>query len=223
MKIMTREVKLYEIPKIPEVARVLDDSVLESYNESVKSDFNCDRARATLMKFEKQDGELTGSNPFMLVHLQNSGLLKGARITLRQDLETALRFNPDIFAGNCIDFALALRTAGDSYSPNDLIAKTLAEQLNQRAIKLGKGKLIPISALKLREDENSHYGLVFNLNDSARNFEDLSQFKWYHQRDKGIARAYLDGVDGWDSSNVGLSGSVGYGRVVVVSGEASVK
>ena len=70
---MAREVVLYEIPKTLEVARVLDDSVLEKYNDSVKSAYSSERAREVLSRFGKYNGELTGSNPFMLVHLQNSG------------------------------------------------------------------------------------------------------------------------------------------------------
>ncbi|PIN79402.1 hypothetical protein COV16_04395, partial [Candidatus Woesearchaeota archaeon CG10_big_fil_rev_8_21_14_0_10_34_8] len=154
---MAREVALYEIPKTPETARVLDDSILKGYNDSVKSAYNSDKAREVLSKFEKAEGELAGSNSFMLVHLQNSGLVTG-RIAIRQDLEKALRSGLNL-SGNYVDFGLALRTAGDSYSPNDLLAKILAGQLDRRGIKLGKGKFIPVSALRLREDSDSEYGL----------------------------------------------------------------
>jgi len=177
---MVRETALYKLPETFETARVLDDSKLNEYNDSVKSAYNSDKARAVLSKFGKSNGELTGSNPFMIVHLQNSGLANG-RIVTRADLETALRFSPDIFRGNYVDFGLALRTAGDSYSPNDLLAKTLAEQLSKRDVKIGKGIFIPISALRLREDTNSKYGLVFDLKDDAE-VEDLSKQRWDYGR-----------------------------------------
>ena len=220
-KSMAREAALYEIPKVLEKARVLDDSVLARYNESVKSAYNSDKAREVLSKFGKQGGELTDSNPFMLVALQNSGLLDGARIATRQDLETASRISPNIFSGNFIDFGLALRTPRDSYKPNDLLAETLGKELKQRRIKLGNGKLIPISALRLRENSDSEYGLVFDLSEDAEGLENLFQFKWDYMREQGLARAGLGGDGGWYSYYEGLAGSGDGGRVVVVSDDAS--
>lgn len=217
---MAREVALYEIPKTLEVAKVLDDSVLERYNTSVKSAYNSDRARKVLSKFGRENGELTGSNIFMLVHLQNSGLLN-ERIATRRDLETALRLSPDIFRGNYINFGLALMTEGDSYRCNDLLAKTLAKQLKNRGINLGK--LIPISALRNEESPDSAYGLVFKLKDDVTELEDLSDSKWECQREQGIARACLGWVGYWDFKDIDLADSGGYGRVVIVSGEASAE
>ena len=217
---MAREAALYEIPKVLEKARVLDDSKLNEYNDSVKSAYNSDKAREVLSKFGAQNGELTNSNPFMLVALQNSGLLDGARIATRQDLETASRISPHIFSGNYIDFGLSLRTPRDSYRPNDLLAETLGKELKQRRIKLGNGKLIPISALRLRENSDSEYGLVFDLSEDAEGLENLFQFKWDYMREQGLAGAYLD-WGGWGSDSGGLAGSGGDGRVVVVSDESA--
>ena len=219
---MAREAALYEIPKVLEKARVLDDSVLARYKESVKSAYNSDKAREVLSKFGAQNGELTNSNPFMLVALQNSGLLDGARIATRQDLETASRISPNIFSGNFIDFGLALRTPRDSYKPNDLLAETLGKELKQRRIKLGKGKLIPISALKLRENSDSEHGLVFDLSEDAEELEDLSQFKWDYMREQGLARAYFSRDGRWVAYGAGgLAYSSDDYRVVVVSDDAS--
>ena len=104
---MTRQVKLYEIPKVLETAGILDDSVLDAYNDSIKG-FN-EKARTTLGKFGKADGELTGSCPFMLVHLANSGLLPaGSRLAIRPDLEKAVSFEPDFLAGRYVDCELNL-------------------------------------------------------------------------------------------------------------------
>ena len=219
---MAREAALYEIPKVLEKARVLDDSVLARYNESVKSAYNSDKAREVLSKFGKQGGELTDSNPFMLVALQNSGLLDGARIATRQDLETASRISPHIFSGNYIDFGLSLRTPRDSYRPNDLLAETLGKELKQRRIKLGKGKLIPISALRLREDADSSYGLLFDLKDGAE-VEDLSKQRWNYVKEEGLVGAYLVRGGDWYSNDRYLDSSSGNGRVVIVSGEATAK
>lgn len=53
------------------IVRILDDSVLEAYNESIKS-YNSERARESLGKFNRCDGELTGSDPLMIIQLANS-------------------------------------------------------------------------------------------------------------------------------------------------------
>jgi len=216
---MAREAALYDSKSL-EVARVLDNSLLAEYIDSVKSSYNSKKARQVLGKFSTGEGETIGSSPFMLVHLQNSGLLSGRRIATRQDLETALRSRPDFLSENSADCGLSLITAGDSYLPNDLLAKNLSEQLKQRAIKLRKGKLIPISALRLREDSNSAYGLVFDLNEDVKKLEDLSQFEWNCQRNEGLSRAGLSRFRYWNSFVGNLGDSVASGRVVVISGEA---
>ena len=72
--------------------------------------------------------------------------------------------------------------------PYPYVGKVLFE-LKKRGIKLGKGKLIPISALNLKENSDSEYGLVFELKEDAKEFEDLSKYRWDYQRDQGLARA----------------------------------
>ena len=216
---MTRQVKLYEIPKVLETAGILDDSVLDAYNDSIKG-FN-EKARTTLGKFGKADGELTGSCPFMLVHLANSGLLPaGSRLAIRPDLEKAVSFDSDFLAGRYTDFGLALRTAGDSHAPNDLLAKRLAKQLEQRNIELGKGKLIYFDALTQTQDNDSAYGLVFDLKDNAKDLiRDIADFKWDYTRQEGLACAYLYDGRYWYSDYEHLGVSNSDGRVVPISAE----
>jgi hypothetical protein len=220
---MAKEIPLYEIPKNIEIARILDDSALEKYIGYVKSKYNSEKARSTLLRFNSSNNELTGSNPFMLVCLQNSGLLSvNSRIATRQDLEKAIHYNKgNPFSENYVDFGLALRTNKDTHTSNDLLAKVLAEELKQRGIKLGK--LIPISALNLKENSNSAYGLVFSLKEDVKELEDLNNFKWNYKRDNGIARAYFYGDGYWISNVEKLADSNGNGRVVVISGEATQK
>src|SRR3989344_1160218 len=207
---MARETVLYEVSKTLEIVRVLDASVLNEYNESVRSAYNSDRARAVLSRFGEFKGELTGSNTFMLVHLQNAGLAKG-RIATRADLEKALRFGLNL-SGNYVNFGLALRTARDSYLLNDLLAKTLAGQLDKREVKIGEGKFIPISALGLREVPDSYYGLVFDLKDGAE-VEDLSKQRWNYFKEEGLVGAYLVRGGDWYSNDRYLDSSSGNGRV----------
>ena len=205
------------------IARILDDSVLEEYNESIKG-YN-ERARGSLGKFDRSDGKLIGSNPLMIIHLVNSKLLpEGTKLATREDLGNAISKDGSFLRGKYADFALALRTAGDFYEPNNLLAKRLAEQLKRRDISLDRGKLIPLDALSLTEDENSAYGLVINLKDRAKSsIRDLNDFKWDRTRDKGLACALLYMDRYWDSNFEHLAYSSGLGRVVVVSAKGATK
>jgi len=220
---MASQVQLYQIPEKLEVARVLDDSILPAYTESIQG-FN-ERARQTLGNFESIDNQLAGSNPFMLVHLLNQGLVPGERLAERPDLEKAVAYDPKFVARNWVDFGIALKTPGDSYRKNDLLAGTLAEQLKQRGISLGSGKLIPYNALRNRQHDESAYGLVLDLNETAEaaHIRDLSEFRWDYTIGEGMARAYLYGDRVWYYDDVGLDISGSSARVVVVSGEATEK
>ena len=199
------------------IIRILDDSVLEAYNESIKG-YN-EKARKSLGRFSKSDGELTGSSPLMLIQLANSRALpKGTRLARREDLEYAKSQDSDFLIENYTDFGLALRTKGDSYQPNDLPAKRLAEQFKQRNIKLGKGKLISLDALSLVDDENSVYGVVAELKEGAENsIRELSDYEWNYTRNEGLACADLLRSRYWLSLVRRLAYSDGIGRVVVVS------
>ena len=207
-----------------EKIKILDSSILPDYNDSIKAYKNA-RARESLGKFKDINGELAGSNSFMLVHLANSGLLKpGSRMAERKDIETAISFDKSFLAGNYADFGLALWTPGSSYARNDLLAKILAGQLEHRGISLGSGKLISLNALHLKENENSSYGLVFELNENIENMvSDLKDYKWNYLRNNGLACAYLGRYRVGDSGNVHLVFSGGNGRVAVVSAEGAAR
>ena len=210
-----------------ESASILDNFVLEKYNESIKS-YN-GKARGFLGKFSSSKiGELTGSSPLMQIHLLNSGLLpEDVRLATRGELEVTIGKTPSFLQGSYYDFGIALLTSGDNnYKPNDLIAKALAEQLKYKGIELGGGKLIYFSAFDKPVDyEESDYGLLLKLKDlSARELDirNLSDFNWNYQRGEGSACAYLFGGKGWVTSDFELLGrSDDGGRVVVVSGEAT--
>ena len=202
---------------------VLDNLDLQAYNDSIQQ-FG-PRAREVLGKLEGSREQPTGSNPFMLVHLLNQGLVPGERLAERPDLEQAVAYDPQFVAGNWVDFGIALKTPGDSYRKNDLLAGTLAEQLKQRGISLGSGKLIPFKVLRNRQHDESAYGLVLDLNETAEaaNIRDLSEFRWNYTIGEGMVRAYLDGGRGWYYDNWVLDDSDSGARVVVVSGEATEK
>lgn len=219
---MANQVLLYQIPKRLDVARVLDDSVLPVYTDSIQG--LKPRAREVLGKFGSAEGQLTGSNPFMLVHLLNHGLIPGERLSERPDLEKAIIYDPEFVKEKWVDFGIVLKTPGDSYKPNDLPARLLAEQLKQKGVSLDSGKLIPFNVLRNQEHDNSAYGLVFGLNDQfeADAVRDLSDFRWDYTRDQGMAGAYLYRNRGWCYDRY-LDVSYGFARVVVVGGEATTK
>lgn len=209
-----------------ESASILDDSILEAYNDSIKG-YNL-KARKVLGQFGRSElGELTGSSPLMKIDLLNSGLLpEDARLATRSDLESAISKAPNFLQGLYCDFGLALWTPGDvNYKPNDLIAKTLAEQLKHKGIELGNGKLIYFSAFdKPVDSKESYYGLLLNLKDLSLNelgIRDLADFNWNYQRGEGVACACLDWIGYWNAGDGHLGWSDGDGRVVVVSGEAT--
>jgi len=202
---------------------VLDNLDLQAYNDSIQQ-FG-PRAREVLGKLEGSREQPTGSNPFMLVHLLNQGLVPGERLAERPDLEKAVAYDPQFVAGNWVDFGIALKTPGDSYRKNDLLAGTLAEQLKQRGISLGSGKLIPFKVLRNRQHDESAYGLVLDLNETAEaaHIRDLSEFRWNYTIGEGMVRACLYRYRGWDYGNGVLDSSGSDARVVVVSGEATEK
>ena len=219
---MTKQVVLPEDPT--QVASILDGSVLQAYNDSIQK-YN-ERARETLGKLNHAGVELTGSSPFMLVHLVNSGALpEDVRLATRADLEVTTSKCGDFLSGNYVDFGLALKTAGDSYKPNDLPAKVIAKDLEKRGVEIRSGKLIPFAVLKPEEHDNSAYGVVFKLNDGATKDSvlDLGQFEWDYTRDDGLSCAHFDSNRNWNSDGRGLAGSGGYGKVVVVSGGATAQ
>ncbi|MEK6843937.1 MAG: hypothetical protein AABX83_00770 [Nanoarchaeota archaeon] len=211
---MTNQVK-----KQNGIIRILDGSVLEAYNESIKG-YN-EKARKSLGKFSKIDGELTGSSPLMLIQLAScDALLEGVRLATRDDLEYAKSQDSDFLRGHYTDFGLALITAGDPYAPNDLLVKRLTDQLKHRNIKPGKGKLIPLGVLSLADYEDSGYGVVIDLKEEAeKSIRDLNDFKWDYMRDEGLSCTSLGRYmsRGWGSGDGHLADSIGYGRVVVVN------
>jgi hypothetical protein len=209
---------------------VLPASVMGPYLDSIKS-YNSPKARETLGRGNNKvsivDDEFAGSSPLIQLQLlyldeKNPGLFPNqTRPSTREDLEEAISQDSKFLKGKYTDFGLALITAGDTHTPNDYLAKTLAKQLKDREIKLGKGKLIYFSALAKREDSDSAYGLVLDLRDlSAKELEehilDLNQFNWDFTRDEGLSSTCLHLYRGWGRYDRCLDYSYSGGRVVGV-------
>lgn len=95
-------------PKKRKIVETLDDSILESYNESIKS-YNNQKARETLGKLNISNRELTGSSTFMQAYLENSGLLpENTRLATRPDLEQAITQNEQFLKNLYTDFGIAI-------------------------------------------------------------------------------------------------------------------
>ena len=209
------------------VINCVDGLILNDYKESIKS-YNSQKSKETLDNLKVAEGKISGSSPFILVHLANSGLLRnGDKLPTREDLEMAVRLNNSFLSKDFLisnsgcaytDFGLALRSKGDSYhKQNDLLTRRLYTQLVKRGINLDIGKLIHINALELKEEENSAYGLVFDLKEGFDKYiSNLQDFKWDYYRNEGLSIACM-GERGWTSC-IGevLDRSNGNGRIFVV-------
>jgi len=148
------------------VATTLSSEFLEAYQEGIKS-YDA-KARKTLDIFSDRNGDFAGSNCFAPLELRKY-LPKETMLATMADLGRATEINPGFLNGFYSDTGLVLRTAGDHYNPNDLLAKVLAEQLKEKGMPLQEGipKIIYFDALNLKRDSNSAYGLIYFLNDNA--------------------------------------------------------
>ena len=223
----------------------LSSKYLPQYQERIKL-FN-ERARKSLDIFPDKKGILMGSNCFAPLVLREF-LPKDSRLATMYDLEKLGRENPDFLRGFYIDTGLVLRTPGDSYRPNDLLAKNLAEQLKHKGITLETPKIIYFDALDLDENLESEYGLVYKLNGRAnlgKNIIDAPELtndfmfmtinekgipvkdengsRKIHTRSDGLSRFYLDRISGVGSDGRDLAGSDDDGQVVVIENKQSLE
>ena len=231
---------------LPE-ATTLDSNLLETYNESL-GEYN-EKGRQSLKIFSNKNGDLAESNCFAPLKLKEF-LPKGTRLATMADLGRATEINPKFLNGFYSDTGLVLRTAGDSYENNDLLAKGLAKQLKKRGMSLREGnpKIIYFAALNLKEDKDSAYGLVYELSEEAEegknifNAPELTrnyQFKTMDERgvpiedsngnrtlytsEEGLSRFYLNRNSIVYSGDRDLAYSNDSGRVVAVSPEGTQK
>ena len=152
--------------------------------------------------------------------------------------------------GTYEDTGLVLRSEKDeNYFKNTLLAKDLAKQVKARGIKFSSKNpvMIPLTELELKKADND-YGLTFKLREDAEIYEApiLSKQGKFNSKDidektglpkkvfssgnrtlygrdsSSLSRLDLYGDLDLDSSYGGLDGSSDNGRVVVVSGEATV-
>ena len=222
-----------------EIVEVQPASVMEQYIESAKA-YNSEKARETLGvgndRVSVTRDEFAGSSPFINILLanldsDNPGVFPNKQTPVTRDvLERATFYDPAFLKGHFSDFGLALVTPTDTYKPNNLLAKRLAEQLEKRKIELGTGKLIHFNAFsKPIEHDNSAYGLVLDLKDDFSKdnlldsglIRDLSGFSWDYNRGEGLSRAYFYYDRDWSCNDRVLDYSDSNGRVVGVGVECT--
>ena len=233
---------------IPEIA-TLDSKLLEAYKKRIVS-YN-EKARKALDIFSDKKGDLVGSNCFAPIILREF-FPKGTRLATMADLGRATEINPDFLKGFYSDTGLVLKTVGDSYKQNDILAKQLAHELRKRGMSLREGTQIPkiiyFDALDLEESQDSEYGLIYVLNEKAESgkniidapelfkefrfetmdengipVEDKNGNRDFCTRKEGLSRFGLDGSLYVSSGDRNLVHSSDYGKVVVVSGEAATQ
>lgn len=197
---------------------------LEQYRESIKP-YN-QTAQQYLGQLRASNGVLTHLSPLICIQLiQSKALPRNTTLATRNALELAEDFREEELKGVQVNFGLTLWTGEDNVlKKNDLIARTLAEDLRKRSIDIGNGVLIPFEVLRLRENSNSPYGVVARL--SKGDVKDLilplEEFKWgYVGSKQGVKYASLNRGSGWVASYEHLGGAYCNSRVVEVSGEAT--
>jgi len=160
--------KLRDMP-VPAVDLLRGDefgrSVLAEYHDRVRLDYD----NNSHLRIFKTVGELVeGSNPFA-VCLLDMVLRPTSRVATPPDLQAAveaesLTADPPDLRGCYKDCGLVLRGIGE---PNSYLAQRLNEQVG---LKTALPVVIFLSGLKLVKDQNSPYGLAFELTENATFF-----------------------------------------------------
>src|SRR3989338_7821296 len=161
---MTDQIELTPRNLVFPVARILDSKILDVYKEAINS--YGEKAQSSLNVLQDRNGNLAGSNCFAQIILRKL-LPRSSRLATMTDLGLATELSSDFLKGFYSDTGLILRTEGDSYEPNDFLAKDLAKQLKERRITLEHPKVISFDALDLKKNEESAYGLSYKLSESA--------------------------------------------------------
>ena len=244
MNISNKMILVPENHQFPELGFLADEAMLAEYHNRIQKYSENARNVLNIFQYDAAEKVIQGSNPFGCVELASKDL------ALPSELEHAVRLSPAAFKGIYVDLALLLRAAGDSYSPNDYLAKHLAEQIKHRTGKVPTPELparISLKGLTLEEDNTSHYGLVFKLGEqtetllvpeyshenngkrfSKTNERGVPIFndggnRYFWTRQGGLSRLCLGRGSSLYSNDDYLAGSDAVGRVPVVKGAAGAE
>jgi len=236
-KLIPREVREASWPE----ADLLTSEQQGQYEEAVKSRFNSQKARDSILVPGNYTRRTKGSNLFKILFLNEIGI-QTATLPELDLMWTSLEGN-EILKGHYEDGPeVVLRSAGDNYKPNNLLAKSLAKAIGKRKFKVP----FVIKGLRPQEgDDDSDYGLSLVPNDSFQYFEapdfdvknngrkfsiinpDYS-IEWndstnrtFYAKPQGLSRVLLNTHGGLSSYWDTLAYSNYNGRVVVVSPEGA--
>ena len=228
VKLIPKEIREAEWP----VVRFLSDEEQGIYEQEIKKYFG--------KAFESLNVPKEGSNLFKVIKLNELGI-KTATLS---DLELALENGMNLRGFYEDTPSVVLRSNGDSYKPNDYLAKFLSKEVKKRNKKEKLNHSLVLNGLKLKEDSNSAYGLILEpaenfeyfeapeldhenhlkkfskLNEKGMPIFDKEGERTLYTKDKGLVGVYVIGVLLLGSGSVRLAFSGGDGRVVVKTGEA---
>ncbi|MBS3080489.1 hypothetical protein J4221_03385 [Candidatus Pacearchaeota archaeon] len=151
---------LIKIPEdIPQADFLRGDfgkAVLEEYNARVKEDYH-DNDNLKVLKYNEEQDVVTGTNSFTTT-LINKIIAEQGHTATQAELERIIALNrPDLnLQGHYEDTGLVLRS---NEEPNLYLANDLIAQLGNIELPV----MIPLKNLELRNDDNSPYGLAFNI------------------------------------------------------------
>ena len=238
---------LIEIPDaVPSVTFWEGDDAearFEEFNETAQENYGEAAKNVRVLTYDAKNKLVKGMNVFAGVHADVLFKPEGIRVATMAELEKALQTGALKLKGTYEDSGLVLR---DERDPNGYLAQNLAEQVKARGIKVGKVPyVIPLRGLEVVRDEDSNYGLAFQLTDesqvieapqlagknSGKRFKTLDEDgmpvfdqdgeRVLYTNDSGLSGLSLSGDLGVYSDWSSLAGSVGNGRVVLSRGETS--
>jgi len=243
-KIQFPEFKGKPLIKIPEYIPRIDflggdfgKAVLEEHKARVNEDYH-NNDNLKVLRYDKKQEVVTGSNSFATT-LINKIIAEQGHTATQAELERILKLGVLDLQGYYEDTGLVLRSKKE---PNSYLVNDLFSQLRNIELPV----MIPLKNLGLRNDNNSPYGLAFNilreaiyapiLNHDSGNFssEDIDEEtgltkklgqgnRFFYTMKKGLSRLYMGRILGAVAYNENLTISYDNGRVVVVSGEAAQK
>jgi hypothetical protein len=216
-------------------------AVLKEYNGKAEKDYS-NTSALNVLSYNRDI--VRGSNPFVVVLINQIVEQEGLRTATQADLERILKVNALPLQGQYEDTGLVLRSAD---TPNKYLAKNLMQQIKAKNPKAKMPVMIPLNGLELVADSSSPYKLAFKLKDSTEAFYDLSVLnkngnfsskdideetglpkktgnsgdRYLYTTNSGLSGFYLGGDLSLDSNYDSLAYSYDYGRVVVVSAEGT--
>ena len=228
VKLIPKEIREADFP----IARFLSEEEQARYEDSIK--------QFTGKAYDSLNVPIEGSNLFKVLWLNQIGIPTANLYQLEQVIEN----DRDFLRGHYEDIpSVVLRSNGDSYKPNDYLAKSLAEVIKERDF---KHSLI-LNGLELKADENSHYGLIlvpgekfkrieapdFDYENNKRRFSRLDEKglpifseegnKTFYASKNGLCRLSLNDYLYLNSDNGPLVNSGSHGRVVFINSEGAEK